>query len=112
MKPTANMPPAPEHLSPVMADFWRKTLETYALEEQQFRILQLACEAYDRARWAAESIEANGAVFVDRFNQPKARPECNIARDNAALFARLCRELCLDIEVPETRLPRPAGRYR
>lgn len=102
----------PEHLSETMKTWWRSVLEEFDLELSQIRTLQLASEAYDRAQWARESTEASGLVYVDRFGQPKPRPECGIARDNSALFARLVRELNLDIEAPETRLPRSPGRNR
>jgi phage terminase small subunit len=103
----------PEHLSKAMQNWWRSVLEDFALEASAVRILQLAAEAYDRCQRARESLEVSGDVFVDRWNQPKARPETIIARDSAALFARLCRELNLDVgDGNDARLPRPAGRYR
>ena len=102
----------PDHLSETMKTWWRSVLEEFDLEAAQTRTMQLAAEAYDRAQAARESIEVSGLIFIDRFDQPKPRPECAIARDNAALFARLVRELNLDIEAPETRLPRSPGRNR
>ena len=44
-------------------------------------------------------------VYYDRFNAPKARPEVAIERDSRIAFARLVRELDLDLDDP-TEAPR------
>ena len=106
---TTTEPPA--HLSPAAQDWWRAVLKDFAPEGHHLRILQLAAEAWDRTQSARESLEANGLVYIDRFDQPKPRPEAAIARDNSALFARLLRELGLDIVPKDTRLQRQKGRY-
>ena len=102
----------PEHLSPAVQTWWREVLKAFAPEPHHLRLLQLAGEAWDRVQAARESLEANGLVSIDRFDQPKPRPEAAIARDNSVLFARLLREMGLDITPKdESRLPRPGGRY-
>lgn len=104
--------PAPETLSPEAKAWWGEVLEAYSLEPHHLRTLQLAGEAWDRIRGACASLEVNGLIYIDRFDQPKARPECAIARDNSVLFARLIRELGLDLDPPaDVRIPRPGGRY-
>lgn len=56
--------------------------------------------------WAARAVlDAEGAVFLDRYNQPKARPEVAIERDSRVLFARLVRELDLDFHGASDRPP-------
>jgi hypothetical protein len=67
--------------------------------------LTLAAEAWDRAEQAREAIAQHGMTFMDRFGQPHARPEIAIERDNRIAFARLLRELALDVEAPDA--PRP-----
>jgi hypothetical protein len=69
------------------------------------RLLQLACEAWDRAEQARELLLQHGLTFVDRFGQPHARPEIAIERDSRIAFARLLRELNLDIEPPAANRP-------
>ena len=49
-----------------------------------------------------------GAFFIDRFDQPKPRPEVAIQRDSAIGFARMLRELDLDIAAPTDRSRPPS----
>jgi phage terminase small subunit len=78
------------------------------LEEHHVRLLTLAATAWDRAAAAREVIDREGAVYVDRFGQPKARPEIAIERDAVTALARLVRELDLDCEPVATgRRPPP-----
>ena len=67
--------------------------------------MKLACESYDRAEQARAVLSIAGTVFVDRFNQPRARPEIKIENDSRIMFARLLRELNL----AGADLPRPPG---
>ena len=83
-------------------------MEEFELEAHHIRLLNLACEAYDAAQEARAVLQAEGKVFVDRFGQPKPRPEVAIQRDSAISFARLLRELDLDINVPAERSRPPA----
>src|SRR5262245_39623989 len=110
-KPLTPHAEPPAHLSSAVQGWWREVMRDFAPEPHHLRVMQLAGEAWDRAQAARESLEANGLVYIDRFDQPKARPEAAIARDNSVLFARLLRELGLDIVPKDTRLPRTGGRY-
>jgi len=80
---------------------------TYVLEAHHRRLLTLAAEAWDRTCQAREALAEHGLVFEDRFGQPHARPEVGIERDSRLAFARLLRELDLDVEPPAStsRLP-------
>jgi hypothetical protein len=79
----------------------------YELQAHHVRLLQLAGEAWDRAAGAREALAEHGTVFVDRFGAPRARPEVAIERDARVAFARLLRELQLDVAAPDA--PRPRG---
>jgi phage terminase small subunit len=83
-------------------------MREYQLEPHHVRLLTLACEAYDSAQEAREVLQLEGKIFVDRFNQPKPRPEVAIQRDSAIGFARMLRELDLDIAAPTDRARPPA----
>jgi phage terminase small subunit len=99
-------PVAPDHLEPATARWWASVVETWELDEHHVRLLTLAAEAFDRAVQARKVIARTGLTFKDRFGQPKPRPEVVIERDARIAFARLLRELDLDVESPPEH-PRP-----
>ena len=97
---------APAHLSASTRDWFASVVATYELEPHHLRLLTLASEAWDRTQQAREVIDNEGITFLDRFDQPKARPEIGIERDSRLAFARLVRELDLDTEAtPEASRP-------
>jgi phage terminase small subunit len=98
-------PKAPSHLRPATAAWWGKVMADYELEEHHVRILTLAAESWDRGQQAREALATNGLTFMDRFQQPHARPEIAIERDSRIAFARLVRELALDVEEPNSSAP-------
>ena len=92
---------APPHLRRDTASWWLSVADEYELESHQLRLLTLAAEAWDRCTESREAIAKYGSVYVDRFEQPRARPEVAIERDSRIAFARLVRELALDIGAPD-----------
>src|SRR5579862_5170535 len=96
----------PAHLRPATRRWCRSVLDEYDLEEHHLRLLWLAAEAWDRCTAAREALAQHGLVFVDRFNCPRSRPEVAIERDSRIAFARLLRELALDV-APPAETPRP-----
>lgn len=100
----------PKHLEKSTQKWVKSVLEDFVLDEHHFKLLVLAAEAWDRTVAARQVIDAQGMTFIDRFDQPKARPEIAIERDSRIGFARLVRELALDgVDVPEgPRAPRTA----
>jgi phage terminase small subunit len=104
---------APGHLAPSTRDWWESVLRDYVLEPHHVRVLTLAGEAFDRATQAREAIAVHGMVYLDRFGTPHPRPEVAIERDSRLAFARLLRELALDVEAPsDPRVPRISPGYR
>jgi phage terminase small subunit len=98
----------PNHLSKATAEWWSSVMADYALEPHHIRLLTLACEAFDSAQDAREILQREGKIYIDRFDQPKPRPEVAIQRDSAIGFARMLRELDLDISGPTDRARPPA----
>lgn len=92
-------PRAPEHLRPATRKWWRSVVSAYVLEDHHIRLLTLAAESWDRCQQAREAL-VGGLTFDDRFDCPHAKPEVAIERDSRLAFARLLRELDLDIEPP------------
>lgn len=92
----AHEPPA--HLSADSSAWWRSVVEDYGLEPHHLRLLQCACEAWDRMALAREAVAADGLTFKDSSGNLKANPAVAIERDARTLFARLVRELDLDAD--------------
>jgi|SRR5690349_17978313 phage terminase small subunit len=100
---------APKHLRKPTKEFWLSVVRDFALEEHHIKLLTAACEAWDRAIQAREAVEAAGMFFTNRHHEIKPHPGLAVERDNRALFARLLRELNLDVETPAeeySRVPR------
>lgn len=103
---------APEHLQPETQRWWRAVARVYSLEAHHLRLLTLAAEAWDRAQEARERIAADGAYLTDRFGQLRAHPAVAVERDSRIGFARLVRELDLDVDPPaEPKRPAMLRRY-
>lgn len=99
---------APSHLRPGTRQWWLSVVGDYDLEPHHIRLLTLAGESWDRGEQAREAIGLHGIVFEDKHGQPRVRPEVAIERDSRLAFARLLRELNLDVTTPTeayTRAP-------
>jgi P27 family predicted phage terminase small subunit len=94
------VPQPPSHLSPSARQWWQTTVETYVLHEHHLRILQLACEAWDRAQTARAQLEAEGLTVRGAEVGIRPHPCVAIERDSRLAVARLVRELDLDVEPP------------
>ena len=102
----------PQHLALDTRKWWSSVVKDYRLEAHHIRLLTLAGEAWDRCNQARKAIDEHGLTFTDRFACPKARPEAAIERDSRIAFARLLRELDLDVEMsPEASRPPQLQRY-
>src|SRR3954468_15045165 len=95
----------PRHLSDESRAWFAVVTKDFDLESHHFKLLQAACESWDRAQQAREILLRDGITFVDRHGHIRPNPAANIERDSKALFARLLRELGLD--VVEAEGPRP-----
>jgi hypothetical protein len=95
-------------LQPATRKWFASVVGQYELADHHLRLLQLAGEAWDRGEAARLAIAEHGLTFTDRFDCPRARPEVAIERDARLAFARLLRELDLDVEPPAAP-SRPPG---
>lgn len=101
---------APSHLSEATKRWFASVLVDYELDPHHVRLLLLAAESWDRCVEARLAIAEHGLTYIDRYGCPKARPECAIERDSRVAFARMVRELRLDIAEPDDqRIPRSSG---
>ena len=100
----------PKYLRAETRKWWLSVTEDYDLELHHLRLLSMAAETWDEYCAAREAIKKHGMTYADRFGQPKSRPEIAIERDCRIGFARLIRELGLDLGEPdEVRPPRIVG---
>ncbi len=101
----------PKHLSAEAKKWWRAVSGGYELESHHLKLLQAAAESWDRMIQARDVLNKDGLTFLDRFGQPKSRPEVSVERDSRTAFQRALRELNLDVEsgpVEDSRPPRGA----
>ena len=93
----SNLPQPPNHLSPEVCEWWLAVVRDFALEPHHLRLLQSACESWDRAQQArAELAKHGGLTFRDKNGTVRAHPAVAMERDSQIRFARLVRELDLD----------------
>jgi P27 family predicted phage terminase small subunit len=95
----------PRHLRADTAAWFSSVTKDFELDSHHVRLLTKACEAWDRSEQAREAIAKHGMTYEDRFGAPRARPECAIERDSRLAFARLVRELGLDVAPPPDSRP-------
>jgi P27 family predicted phage terminase small subunit len=106
-KANRGSPSPPTHLRAETARWWTSIVADYDLESHHLRLLTKASESWDRSEQAREAIAKHGLTFEDRFGSPHARPEVGIERDSRLAFARLIREIGLDISTPSESRPAP-----
>lgn len=104
-----SLPEPPKHLSGDPARLWRDTVAEFDLEAHQIALLGAACDALARMLEARDLVNAQGPVVTDSRGGVKAHPAVAIERDARLGFARLIRELALDVPVPDSRPARRGG---
>ena len=111
-----NMLRAPRNLTDQLSKrakrFFTKILNNYELEDHHLEILSQACHCLDRIEEARQKIEKDGDYILDRFGILKPHPALKTEEKNKVIFARLIRELGLDIEPGSGEIGRPPGLYK
>jgi len=103
-------PKPPKHLRIETRRWWLSVVEDYELEPHHVRLLTMAAEAWDRAVEAREAIAKSGAYMPNRFGEVRPHPALGVERDSRIAFARLVRELALDVNEPGDPRPPSIGR--
>ena len=107
---TSTDPQAPVFLAEAGRAFWQRVVSEFDLDSAALQLLALACKQADRAAEARAILAAQPVVYRDRFDAPKEHPAVAIERNATIAFARLVRELALDVEPPaDSRPPRRPG---
>jgi P27 family predicted phage terminase small subunit len=98
-------PKPPKHLSAESRRWFTQISTDYELESHHLKLLQAAAECWDRVQEARKLLAKDGVCFTDRHGHIRPHPATQMERDNKTLFARLLRELALDVEEPNASRP-------
>ena len=83
--------------------WFMEVISGWALDGHHVKLLEAACRELDRAEEARLALKkSGGSVFVDRWGQPKESPWRKIEREARISYARLLREMNLDMEPPSS----------
>ena len=106
MRNSPKKPRAPKHLKPGTQRWWRAVVTDWQLEEHHIRLLTRAAETWDRGEQARELVDREGLTVQTREGGSKLHPAVRVESDCRLAFARLIRELDLDLD-PPTEASRP-----
>ena len=91
----------PRHLAAPTRAWWRALVGRWELEEHHIRLLTLAAEAWDRGQQARRVVSKDGLTTDTRDGGVKLHPAVRVEQDARIAFARLIRELDLDVNPPK-----------
>ena len=91
---------APRHLKPATRRWFAEVANEWDLEPHHLRLLQLAAEAWDRGQQARQVIAREGLTTPTREGGAKLHPAVRVEDAARIAFARLLRELDLDVDPP------------
>jgi Phage terminase, small subunit len=94
---------APAHLRPDTRAWWLYVHSNWRLEAHHSRLLEMACDAWDRYHEARVILARDGIVVGGRQAAVRPHPCIAIERDNRIVFARLIAQLNLDGDPSEVR---------
>jgi phage terminase small subunit len=106
-KPDAT-PTPPPGLRPATRRWFIETCQRWILDSHHVRLLALACQTWDEAQAAAMLVREEGVIITMPSGARRPHPATRVAGDARATFARLVRELDLDLEPPAETRRRPA----
>lgn len=95
-----------DHLAPETRAWVLSVVADFDLDQHHHRLLILAAQAFDRAEQARLILARDGLITATDQGGLKAHPAVSIERDARVAFARLLRELDLDM-TGEADAPRP-----
>ncbi len=101
----SNTRDAPRYLSKTSRKFYGMILDNYELEPHHLQLLVMACECLDEKEAARVAVAKDGPSFTDRYGQVREHPMVSMGRQARLQYARLIRDLGLDLENPND--PRP-----
>lgn len=93
----------PAHLSAASRALYRGIVADYVLEPLHVRLLTEALGSLDRAEQARTQLDRDGLTATTRLGELKSHPLLLVERDARNTFARLMKQLGLDLEAPTER---------
>ena len=103
----------PKHLKAATRRWWAEVVNDWTLESHHVMVLTLAGEAWDRRAQARKLIAEEGLPVATRDGGAKLHPACRVEDASRIAFARLLRELDLDIDGPaEAKRPPQLRAFR
>ncbi|MEZ5290165.1 MAG: P27 family phage terminase small subunit [Vicinamibacterales bacterium] len=100
-------PAPPRHLKPATRRWWSEVVRRWELEPHHVRLLTLCAEAWDRCQQARQLVDREGLTTTTGAGGAKLHPAVRVEADARLAFARLLRELDLDVEPPSAEARRP-----
>jgi phage terminase small subunit len=91
---TSNLPQPPEHLSTEAAEWWHEVHRDYGLEPHHLRLLQSACESWDRMQQVRRALADHGGLtFIDERGVIRSHPcepvrQEHLGRQSATMAAQ------------------------
>lgn len=99
-------PAPPKGLRPATRRWFNQVVARWELEPHHVRLLSLAARSWDEAEAAAKLIRIEGLIVTQPSGAKRPHPAARVGNEARALFARMIRELDLDLEPPaEVRRP-------
>jgi|SRR5690554_3737894 len=90
-------PRAPYDVNARAKAVWKSVVQTYDLEDWQLEILRRVCELITIVDQARSDLDRAGSLtYLDRFEQPKPRPEISIINQGIGQINTLLQKLYLD----------------
>lgn len=86
-----------------MQTWWSAITARHRLEAHRLKLLEAAASAWDRLTAAREQIATQGTTYTDSKGMHQPHPAIGIERDAKTVFARMIRELKLDVEGTKRR---------
>lgn len=102
--PPSTVPKAPRGLSAPSRALWEAIVADYVLMPHHLSLLEQAMRSLDRAEAARRLVDAEGLLVAG-----KLHPLTRVERDSRDQFARIVKQLGLDLEAlppPSSRRPR------
>jgi len=102
-------PKPPAYLSKESRKWFSSIVSNFELDSHHVRLLVLASESWDEKETARIEVEKCGQTYVDRYGQPREHPAVGTGRQARIAFARLVRDLGLDVDSPTEPRPNRIG---